>query len=277
MPLFNEDRTVAVIQNGEIYNFAELREELLVGGHRFTSATDTEVLAHLYEDKNERTFDELDGMYAIAIWDDRRKRLLLARDRFGEKPLYLYQGSSGIAFASELKSLTLCPFFACEMDQGALDQFLTLGYILAPRSPFRGVSKLKPGHFLTFDQATGEINTRCYWRHPSHGAQLDVRREDEYLEEFRCLFSDSVKSRMISDVPVGAFLSGGIDSSLVVAEMLRARTGPLRTYSIGFAASERHDENLVAEKVAHTLGVEHTAIPVELSDLVQVIEEQPVL
>src|SRR5712691_2089329 len=152
MPLFNETRTVAVIQNGEIYNFKELRRDLEAKGHRFSSSTDTEVLVHLYEELGESCFEKLEGMYAIAIWDEPRKRLLLARDRFGEKPLYYFEDKGSIAFASELRSFGHCPFFTNELDWASLDQFLTLGYILAPRSPFVRTQKLLPGHYLVFDQ-----------------------------------------------------------------------------------------------------------------------------
>lgn len=277
MPLFNETRTVAVIQNGEIYNFKELRGDLEAKGHRFSSSTDTEVLVHLYEELGESCFEKLEGMYAIAIWDEARKRLLLARDRFGEKPLYYFEDAGRIAFASELRSFGHCPFFTNELDWASLDQFLTLGYILAPRSPFVRTQKLLPGHYLVFDQTTGESRIERYWRPAEWAEPKSAKADAEYLEEFDQIFTESVRRRMVSDVPVGAFLSGGIDSSLVVAAMARLNLGPVRTYSIGFSASREHNENPFAEQVARALQVEHDTLHVELGDVLAVIQELPQL
>lgn len=277
MPQFNETRTIAVIQNGEIYNFKELRRELEAKGHVFSSKTDTEVLAHLYEELGERCFEKLEGMYAIAIWDEPQRKLLLARDRFGEKPLYYFEDGESFAYASELRSFAHFPFFTNELDWAALDQFLTLGYILAPRSPFLRIRKLLPGHYLAFDQATGEYETKQYW-HPPEYEQPDARKPDaEYIDEFARLFTESVRSRMVSDVSVGAFLSGGIDSSLVVAAMARLKMGPVRTFSIGFRASSEHNENPFAEQVANTLNVEHNTMQVDLGEVLGIIEKLPEL
>lgn len=277
MPLFNERRTIAVIQNGEIYNFKDLRRNLEAKGHQFSSKTDTEVVVHLYEELGERCFEQLEGMYAIAIWDESRKRLILARDRFGEKPLYYFLGEGSIAFASELRSFVHCPFFTNELDWPALDQFLTLGYILAPRSPFIGTRKLLPGHYLVIDQATGDYKTERYWRPPECAEPESRKPEAEYVHEFNQIFTESVRSRMVSDVPVGAFLSGGIDSSLVVASMARLNLGPVRTFSIGFSASREHDENPIAKQVARSLQVEHESLHVELDDVLGIIENLPEL
>jgi asparagine synthase (glutamine-hydrolysing) len=275
MPLFNEARTIAVIQNGEIYNFKELRRDLEAKGHQFSSQTDTEVIVHLYEELGEGCFEKFEGMYAIAIWDEQRKKLILARDRFGEKPLYYFSESKSIVFASELRSFLHCPFFTNELDWGALDQFLTLGYILAPRSPFVGTRKLLPGHYLVFDQYTGQTRVEEYWR-PAESAEPQSRRSDaEYLEEFKHIFADSVRSRLVSDVPVGAFLSGGIDSSLVVAAMAGLKLGPVRTFSIGFPASPEHNESPFAEEVANILGVQHETLHIELPDVLSVMEKLP--
>jgi asparagine synthase (glutamine-hydrolysing) len=277
MPLFNETRTIAVVQNGEIYNFKDLRRELEAKGHKFASKTDTEVLVHLYEELGERCFERLEGMYAIAIWDEPRRKLLLARDRFGEKPLYYFEDAGCIAFASELRSFRHFALFTNELDWAALDQFLTLGYILAPRSPFVRTQKLLPGHYLVFDQTTGESRIEKYWR-PAEWAEPKSRKADaEYLEEFDRIFAESVRSRMVSDVPVGAFLSGGIDSSLVVAAMARLKLGPVRTFSIGFSASREHDENPFAEQVAKALQVEHETLHVELGDVLGLMEKLPEL
>lgn len=275
MPLFNETRTIAVIHNGEIYNFQELRRELEGKGHRFASKTDTEVIVHLYEEWGERCFEKLEGMYAIAVWDETAKKLLLARDRFGEKPLYYSLESRSIGFASELRPFAHCPFFAREVDWEALDQFLTLGYILAPRSPFAGVRKLQPGHFLVFEQRTSECRVEEYW-HPAEHAEPTARKSDgEYLEEFKEIFGRSLRSRMVSDVAVGAFLSGGIDSTLVVAGMADLKLGPVRTFSIGFPASPDHDESPFAEAVAKRLGVVHETLHIELPDVLRLMEKLP--
>jgi asparagine synthase (glutamine-hydrolysing) len=277
MPLFNETRTMAVIQNGEIYNFKELRWDLEAKGHQFSSKSDTEVIVHLYEELGEGCFEKLEGMYAIAIWDEFRKKLVLARDRFGEKPLYYLSENRSIAFASELRSFVYCPFFTNELDWDALDQFLTLGYILAPRSPFVATRKLMPGHYLVFDQLTGQTRVEEYWR-PAESAEPQSRRSDaDYLEEFKHIFVDSVRSRLVSDVPVGAFLSGGIDSSLVVAAMAGLKLGPVRTFSIGFPASPEHDESPFAEEVAKILGVQHETLHIELQDVLHVMEKLPEL
>ena len=277
MPLFNETRNIAVVQNGEIYNFKDLRRDLEAKGHEFSSKTDTEVIVHLYEELGERCFEKLEGMYAIAIWDEPRKRLLLARDRFGEKPLYYFEDVGSIAFASELRSFGHFPFFTNKLDWAALDQFLTLGYILAPGSPFAGTRKLLPGHYLVFDQATGESRIARYWR-PADCEEPSSRKLDaEYVHDFNEMFTESVRSRMVSDVPVGAFLSGGIDSSLVVAAMARLKLGPVRTFSIGFSGSREHNENPFAEQVAKALQVEHETLHVELGDVLGVIEKLPEL
>jgi asparagine synthase (glutamine-hydrolysing) len=277
MPLYNESRSIAAIQNGEIYNFQELREQLVGRGHRFSSRTDTEVVVHLYEDFGERCFEKLDGMYAIALWDESRRRLLLARDRFGEKPLYYFENGGTLAFSSELRSFAICPFFRDDLDWAALDQFLTLGYIMAPATPYIRARKLLPGHYLIFDQTKGESTIRPYWS-PPHPHEAQARKtEAEYLAEFDRIFAESVRSRMVSDVPVGAFLSGGIDSSLVVAAMARLQTAPIRTFSIGFSGSGEHNENPVAEEVARSLGVTHETLHLQHSEILPLIEKLPEL
>ena len=277
MPLFNETQTVAVVQNGEIYNFKSLRRDLIAKGHRFSSDTDTEIIVHLYEEVGTRCFEYLEGMYAIAIWDLAEKKLVLARDRFGEKPLYYFEHAESMAFASELRSLVHYPFFVRDLDWDGLNQFLTLGYILAPRTPYLRTSKLLPGHYLVFDQTATRSWIQRYWTPPTCTEPMHKRSEREYIEEFQSLFSESVKSRLVSDVPVGAFLSGGIDSSLVVAEMSRVSPDSVRTFSVGFAGSETHNENPVAEEFARMLGVDHFALNVALNDILNVLEKLPIL
>jgi asparagine synthase (glutamine-hydrolysing) len=277
MPLYNETRTVAVVQNGEIYNFKSLRRDLIAKGHRFLSDTDTEIVVHLYEEVGTHCFEYLEGMYATAIWDQAEKKLVLARDRFGEKPLYYFEDADSMAFASELRSFVYYPFFGGDLDWDGLDQFLTLGYILAPRTPYLRARKLFPGHYLVFDQTAKRSWIHRYWTPPICLEPIHKRSEQEYVKEFDSLFAESVRSRMVSDVPVGAFLSGGIDSSLVVAGMSRLSAGSVRTFSIGFAGSETHNENPVAQEFARMLSVDHATLNVELSDVLKVIEKLPAL
>ena len=275
MPIWNEEKTVVVVQNGEIYNYKKIRQALLEKGHHFIGQSDTEVIVHLYEEIGEKCFEQLDGMYAIAIWDTAQKKLVLARDRFGEKPLYYYQHPAGIVFSSELKSLVLCPQFKADINWQTLDQFLSIGYVLAPQTPYKNVWKLQPGHILNFNQSTGELKTEKYWNSPDPSLHIAQASEDEYIEEFKSLFFESVKSRMISDVPVGAFLSGGIDSTLVVAAMAKIHKERIHTFSIGFEFSKSHNENAVAEEAAHTLGVEHNTLWVSSKNVLGMIEKLP--
>jgi len=276
-PLFNETRTVVVIHNGEIYNYQELRNSLIKKGHRFAGKSDTEVIVHLYEEEGENCFKKLDGMYAIAIWDTMQHKLFLVRDRFGEKPLYYHLGPYGIAFASELKSLVLFPYFQKTIDWEALDQFLTLGYIISPRTPYLNVYKLLPGHYLVFDQERNTSELQKYWSLPFPVQKISKQNENEYVETFKEIFFRSVESRLVSDVPVGAFLSGGIDSSLVVAAMKCIMKEPIKTFSIGFQFSDSHNENPMAKKVAQILGVEHHNLWVDFKDVLSVIEKLPQL
>lgn len=275
MPIWNEDRTIAIVQNGEIYNFKSIRERLLKNGHRFAGNSDTEVIVHLYEEMGEKCFSELDGMFAIAIWDGLEKKLLLARDRFGEKPLYYYFNSGRLIFASELKSLVLAPGFSKSIKWKALGEFLTLGFISAPDTPYQNVWKLQPGHYLSFSQQSGNVVNQKYWQTPDFSKEASPRREAEYLEEFQNLFFESVESRMVSDVPVGAFLSGGIDSSLIVAAMSRLQGERVQTFSIGYQFSSKYNENDAAEKVASVLGVRHTTLSVQFKDVLGMIEKLP--
>jgi asparagine synthase (glutamine-hydrolysing) len=277
MPIWNEDKTVAVIQNGEIYNFQHLRDHLLGKRHILVGTSDTEVIVHLYEELGEKCFEKLDGMYAIAIWDCRNNKLILARDRFGEKPLYYYVYSGGIAFASELKALTLFPEFRREIDFGSIDQFLTLGYIPAPQTPYQNVYKLLPGCYLTFSRESGDVRVQKYWHLPDISVSSPLQSEKEYIQTFKGLFFESVKSRLVSDVPVGAFLSGGIDSSLIVAAMAAVQAESVQTYSIGFRFSEKNNENPIASQVAGYLGVQHHSLWVDFQDVVEMLGKLPLL
>jgi asparagine synthase (glutamine-hydrolysing) len=256
-PVANEDGTVQVVFNGEIYNYRELRRDLERRGHRFVTHSDTEVLVHLYEERGVALVDELRGMFAFALWDSRQERLLIARDRLGIKPLYYWAAPDGaLAFASELKSLLPLPGFPREIDAAAVADYLSLGYVPEPCSIYRGVRKLMPGHRLVWQAGhTGE--PARYWN--ALDRQPILISEQEAATEIRRLLSEAVRYRLIADVPLGAFLSGGIDSSAVVAEMARQMDRPVRTFSIGFEEAE-FNEAPHAAAVARALGTEHTEL-----------------
>jgi asparagine synthase (glutamine-hydrolysing) len=256
-PIGNEDGSVQVVFNGEIYNYQELRADLEKRGHRFSTHTDTEVLVHLYEERGDALVDELRGMFAFALWDANRQRLLIARDRLGIKPLYYWKAPDGaLAFGSELKSLLRLPDFPREIDSPAIADYLALGYVPEPGCIYRGVSKLLPGHLLLRSRE-GTVATRRYWNPLGRG---EVRMEkEEAVREIRRLLTESVRYRLIADVPLGAFLSGGLDSSAVVAEMARQMDRPVKTFSIGFEEPE-FNEAPHAAAVARSLGTEHTEL-----------------
>jgi asparagine synthase (glutamine-hydrolysing) len=246
-PLANEDGSVHVVQNGEIYNYRALREELEAQGHRFRTSGDTEVLAHLYEQHGDGFAERLRGMFALAIWDGRRRRLVLARDRFGIKPLYYRAVGGAVEFASELRALP-----RGEIDLDALEAFLAFNSIPGPLSIFQDVRKLPPGHLLVWE--SGEPRLERFARPaPSPSGRLRRESEDELAAELRERLADSVRAHLVSDVPVGVFLSGGVDSSLLAALAAQATSEPVRTFSIGFAEAsfdERDDARRVAERYA---------------------------
>ena len=252
-PHSNEDGTIWTIFNGEIYNFADVRAELLAHGHRFRTGSDTEVIVHGYEQWGERCVEKFRGMFAFALWDSTARRLMLARDRVGVKPLYYAElPGRGIVFGSELKSLLEDPDVPREWRPEAIDAFLTLLYIPAPATIYKGVHKLEPGHILIAER--GSVRTSRYWDLQFTG-EGDARREDEYLEQLDALLRESVALRQISDVPLGAFLSGGIDSSAVAAYMVETSSCPPVTISVGFDHA-RYDELAHARRVAEHLGCE---------------------
>src|SRR4030095_3652514 len=207
-PISGEDGSVTIVYNGEVYNFLQLKPQLEARGHRFQTHSDTEAVVHAYEEYGEACVDHLRGMFAFAIWDDRARKLFIARDRAGTKPLYYTLPSHGtLVFGSELKSLLAHPDVEREINLQALDAYFTLGYVPDPLSIFRDIHKLPPGHHLTF--AEGRVKVRQYWDFTFEPAQS--RQKEDYLEELRALLDDAVRLRLISDVPLGAFLSGGID------------------------------------------------------------------
>jgi len=270
-PISNEDGSVSIVFNGEIYNFKELREDLIRRGHTFQTGTDTEVIVHLYEDEGERCVERLRGMFAFAIWDTRKRALFLARDRVGVKPLHYCLTGETLVFASEIKSILQHPLVDREVNLEAISDFLTYGYVPDPASAFRGIFKLMPGHTLTFKD--GRLSTRCYWDFQYHqnGASEPAREESYYTERIRELIAESVKLRLVSDVPLGAFLSGGIDSSTVVAMMAREMDRPVKTFSIGFTESS-FDELHYARITARHFNTEHHEFIVT-PDVCKIVEE----
>jgi asparagine synthase (glutamine-hydrolysing) len=261
-PVFNEDGTVAVVLNGEIYNFRELRARLRRSGHRFATKGDTEVIVHLYEEEGPDCVRSLDGMFALAVWDEPRRQLLLARDRLGKKPLFYSQRTGALTFASELNALMADPEIPRDLDYAALDSYLAYGYVPAPLSAFRSVRKLEPASTLLVRD--GDAKIRSYWR-LDYSSKPDCT-PTEAAERVREEVGRAVRSRMVADVPLGAFLSGGIDSSAVVAAMAEASTEPVRTFSIGFATdTARFNELPRARLVAERFATEHHEFVVEPS------------
>lgn len=229
-PISNEDGTVTVVLNGELYNFQELRQELEARGHRFRTKSDTEVIVHLYEDHGLDCAAKLRGMFGFALWDARQRRLVVARDRLGIKPLYYSVGGGRLLFGSELKSL-LAVGLDREIDAQAVHDYLSLTYVPAPQTIFKAARKLMPGTMLVAEQ--GRVRTERYWQ-LSYAPDTTIRSEDEAVELVRDLVDDAVRSHLVADVPLGVFLSGGVDSAALVASMRRFHTGPLKTFSIGF-------------------------------------------
>jgi asparagine synthase (glutamine-hydrolysing) len=253
-PLANEDQTVWVVFNGEIYNYRVLRRELEEKGHRFATHTDTEVLVHLYEEIGSHCVERLRGMFAFAIWDARRRRLFAARDRLGQKPFYFVQRGAELLFASEIKALLAYDPALAELDLAALDQYLSLRLIAPPRSMFRAVRKLPPAHTLTFDAQAG-LHIERYWD-LRYEPKL-VGSENDLVDALEERLIDCLRLHMVSDVPVGAFLSGGVDSTLVVALLMRHVTSePLQTFSVGLPYGA-YNEAPYARMVAEQYGTRH--------------------
>lgn len=256
-PMCNEDGTVWVTFNGEIYNFMELRKELEGRGHSFRTDSDTEVLVHAYEEYGRECLNRLRGMFAFGVWDGRSRTLLLARDRLGKKPLVYYHDQDRFIFASEVKAILAEGSVSIESDPIAIDQYLALGYVPAPRTAFKGIRKLPPGHWLEVRE--GEVAIGRYWK--LHYAPKRAISFQEATAEFRWRFAEAVRLRLVSDVPIGAFLSGGVDSSAVVAAMAKAMNRPVRTFSVGFADAA-FDERPFARLVAERFRTDHTDLVV---------------
>jgi asparagine synthase (glutamine-hydrolysing) len=258
-PMSNEDGTLWLIFNGEIYNFRELRRDL-EARHRFRSQGDGEVILHLYEERGDEVVRAIDGMFAFALWDAKRQRLLLARDRVGKKPLYYHDGPNLFAFASEVKALLAHPDVPRTRDPAALPLYLTYGYVPTPGTFYKGIRALPPAHFLVVTEKGGEGPTP-YWNVRFQDGCVGDDREAE--ERFRSLLQEAVARRLVADVPLGAFLSGGLDSASVVAFMARAAGGRVRTFTIGFKGGKEYDETPHARVVAQAFATEHTEFVVE--------------
>ncbi len=261
-PMPNEDGSIVTVYNGEIWNHEELRRDLQRAGHSFRSRCDTEVLVHGYEQWGEGLLDHLTGMFAFAIWDTRRERILLARDRVGKKPLYFAETAAGLAFGSDARSVLLAGGLKAELDEGAVPSFLFQRYVNAPRTLFRGISKLRPGELLTYDRT--RVERRFYWRLDPQ-APVPIERD-----ELRGLVDDAVRRRLMSDVPVGVLLSGGVDSTAVAALARRASEQPLATFTIGFD-DPLYDERPLARLTAERLGTEHHELLVRARDFVEAL------
>jgi asparagine synthase (glutamine-hydrolysing) len=271
-PMPNEDSTVWVIQNGEIYNHLELRDLLMAAGHTFNTESDTEVLVHGYEQWGEEMVERLNGMFAFAVLDWRRCAVLLARDRMGIKPLHYAIDGKRLVFASELKALLRDPGLRRGIDPAALDQYLAYEFVPSPASIVRGINKLQPAHSLTWSVADGTHRLRRYWS-PELGVAERGRSLDEEGEELRAVLRESVRKELISDVPLGVFLSGGIDSSAVAA-MMAQLGGDVKSFSVGFA-DRSFDESSHARLVARHLGTEHRELTLEPDMLLGLIPKLP--
>ena len=256
-PIANETRDIWVVFNGEIYNFLELRRDLQARGHRFRTQSDTEVIVHLYEEQGPTCVRALRGMFAFALWDQRQGRLVLARDRVGKKPLLYAVRNGDLLFASELKALLTVPDLAPALDLESLDEYLAFGYIRHPHTIFRGIAKLPPGHVLIWQG--GDVRLERYWS-LEFAPKLEITAA-EAGERTEQLLADAVKVRLMSEVPLGALLSGGVDSSLVVALMAEHSSEPVRTFSIGFEGDPA-DELPFAREVASRFGTRHTEFTV---------------
>ncbi len=251
-PISNEDGTIWVIYNGEVYNHRTLRVQLETKGHLFQTNSDTEVIVHLYEEVGERCVEQLSGMFAFALWDERQQKLVLARDRIGQKPLFYAQDGGDLLFGSEMKAILALHRQERELDPLAMHDYLSLRFVSAPRTIFRHIQKLPPAHMLVFQD--GQIRLRRYW-HLSFREKLTLS-ESEILEALREQIKCTVESHLISDVPVGAFLSGGLDSSLIVAILAGHLTQKPQTFSIGVDESD-FDELPFARLLAEQYGIQH--------------------
>jgi len=255
-PMEDASGAVFIVFNGEIYNFTDLRRELLVKGHSFRSGSDTEVILEAYREWGTECLGHLNGMFAFGLYDSRTRQLLLARDRAGEKPLFYAMRGGVLRFASELKALMADPELVRQIEPEALDCYLAMGFVPSPHCILRGVNKLPPAHALVFDLATAQSRVWRYWRPPEPSARADARDEATLLNELDILLEDAVRRQLVADVPVGVLLSGGVDSSLVTAMAVRAES-KVKTFTVRFPGHGRYDETEHARLIARHFGTEH--------------------
>jgi asparagine synthase (glutamine-hydrolysing) len=272
-PMSNEDGTLWITYNGEIYNFRELRNALQARGHRFRSKTDTEVVLHLYEEKGEACLNELVGMYAFAIYDSKRQRLFLARDRLGIKPLYYAFDKGRFAFSSEIKGLLALDVVSKKINWQAIYDYFSFHYVPHPFTAFQGIYQLPPAHALVFDLNGKSLEMDSYWS-PWPGAGKNDASFEDLSEELRALLSDVVKGHLISDVSLGLFLSGGIDSSILACLMASNSPVPLKTFTVVFRGDgiKPHDDREHARRISRRLGTDHTEIEVEITSPMEVLD-----
>jgi asparagine synthase (glutamine-hydrolysing) len=270
-PMANEDKTLWLTLNGEIYNYQELRNELEDKGHRFGSRSDAEVVVHLYEESGTRCLDKLDGMFAFAIWDSKKRSLFLARDRVGKKPLHYCETDDGIIFGSEIKALLQHPKVSRDLNLKALSKYLSYEYVPAPDTIFRSINKLEPGHYLF--HRNGESHCFPYWQIPIEDDPVANRSEADYTEELRELLERAVRRRLVADVPVGLFVSGGLDSGIVAAFAAKARDH-LQCFSVGFNEPS-FDESAYSKQVAASLGIKHHLKVFDANEMLRLVPELP--
>lgn len=272
-PMFSDDKSIAVVFNGEIYNFKEIRSDLIKKGYSFRTHSDTEVFIHAYQEYGDSFIERFNGMFGFAIWDDRQKRLLLGRDRIGVKPLYFYKDSHIFAFASEIKALMQYPEISREVNPTGLSQFLTFEYTMAPQTMLKNVYKLKPGHLLVVKD--NQVAEKIFWK---PRVQKKDWTEDDAIRALRSELSKAIQRRLISDVPLGAFLSGGVDSSIIVGLMSQMQSKPVKTFSIAFE-DKSYDESSYARLVANKFKTDHHEFKLEvnpanfLDDFVRYLDE----
>ena len=259
-PMHNEDKSLWLVYNGEFYTFFSFKKELQSKGHRFISNTDSEVLLHLYEEEGPEFVKKLRGMFVFGIWDSKNKQLMLARDRVGIKPLYYFHKGSKFIFASELKALLRNPFVDRDVSLDAIGYYFTLGYIPRHHCIFKSIRKLLPGCYLLYKN--GEVTIHSYWKLPERSG-IPIKSNEEYAEEFLPILEEAVRIRLISDVPLGVFLSGGVDSSIVTTIMAQNSSQPIKTFSIGFEEA-KYDELPYARQVARHVGSDHHELIVGL-------------
>lgn len=269
-PLTNEDRTVCVCQNGEIYNYPELMEQLIKSGHIFKTNCDTEVIVHMYEEFGEKFAERLNGMFAVALWDDRKKRGLLIRDRMGEKPLYYLSHTGFLYFASEIKSLLTLPFVKKEINLEALHHYLSYKHVPSPMTIFNGIRVLQPAQYLVYEK--GNYMTDHYW-HLSYGG-IENLAEDEIVSELLRLLKQGIRRRLVSDVPVGIFLSGGMDSNLVTALASELSNKPVETFTLTYpneiASEGKKTDQRNARQIANQYGTNHHEEMVEINSFPEI-------